>query len=317
MSKTIYKLFKKQGVLATTSVEAYYRSRFFSIFMNKFEIEGMSADQKRFFLTQMWETGTINAFILKDSKPSQLVLEREEEVENPNGILVLTPYAPFEYNIYNYPTKLTAVNIRGADFIPAEPMEIGKDCVIGFCHTSHMPIRALVDFYCERIANIEKTIDTQIFTHKLPRLVICSPEDEARVKEIITAIDNGENKLFLSVSDWQAIKNVLESGGSYIIDKLYDYKVALENELFTILGIDNEGSLKRERKIVDEVNANNQVINDGNDCFMSELKEFEKQVNEILGYPLTFKAKEVPVMAVSEETKEDTETDGGNEDELD
>ena len=306
--KPIYQLFKKKGAIATTSIENYYRSRFFSVFMNKFEIEGMTADQKRFFLTQMWETGTINAFILKGSKPTQLVLEDMETVENPNGILVLTPYAPFEYNIYNYPTKLTAVNIRGAKFIPADPMKIGKDCVIGFCHTSHMPIRYLVDFYVERLANIEKTIDTQIFTHKLPRLVICSPEDKERVDRIMKDIEAGNNTLFMDANDWQSIKNVLESGGNYIIDKLYDYKVALENELLTILGIDNAGIEKRERKIVDEVNANNAIINDGNDTFMTELKEFEKQVNEILGYPLKITSKELPVMAVSEEDK----LEGGN-----
>ena len=301
MSKPIYQLFKKKGALALKSIESYYRSRFFSVFMNKFEIEGMTSDQLRFFLTQGWETGTINAFILKDSKPSQLVLESMEKVENPNGILVLTPYAPFEYNIYNYPTKLTAVNIRGAKFIPAEPKEIGKGGVIGFFHTSHMPIRALVDFYVERIANIEKVIDTQLFTHKLPRLVICSPEDKARVDQIMKDIDAGNNVVFLDANDWQSIKNVLDSGNNYIIDKLYNYKVALENELLTILGIDNAGIEKRERKIVDEVNANNQIINDGNDCFMTELEEFVKQVNDILGYPLKIRAKELPVMAVSEE----------------
>lgn len=310
MSKPIYQLYKKNGALALKSIETYYRSRFFSVFMNKIEAEALTYDQKRFLFSQFWETGTINAFILKGSKPSSLVLQNSEEVENPNGILVLTPYAPFEYNIYNYPTKLTAVRLRGATFIPSEPMEVGKDCVIGFCHTSHMPIRALVDFYVERLANIEKVIDTQLFTHKLPRLVICSPEDKARVEQIIHDIDDGKNVLFMDANDWQSIKNVLDSGGTYLIDKLYDYKVALENELLTILGIDNDGIAKRERKIVDEVNANNQIINDSNDCFMTELNAFADMVNKVLGYPLKFKAKELPVMAVSEEQELDN---GGSE----
>ena len=313
--KPIYQLFKKKGAIASKYIEDYYRSRFFSVFMNKFEIEGLTYDQKRFFLTQAWETGTINAFILPDSKPTSLVLQDEEQ-ENPNGLLILTPYAPFEYNIYNYPTKLTPVRLRGATFIPAEPMEIGKECVIGFFHTSHMPIRALVDFYVERLANIEKVIDTQLFTHKLPRLVTCSPEDKARVEQIIKDIDAGNNAIFMDVNDWQSIKNVLDSGNNYIIDKLYNYKVALENELLTILGIDNSGVEKRERKIVDEVNANNQIINDGNDCFMTELKAFEEQVNTILGYPLRIRAKELPVMAVSEEDKVDPQDEGGNNNDL-
>lgn len=305
MSKKLFRTKAKSGGIDRASISDYYRSRFFSVFLNKFEITGMSYDQKRFLLTQMWETGKIAAFILKDSKPSSLVLETMgDEVENPNGVLVLCPFAPFEYNCYNYPTKATLVRLRNAEFIPTTPQTIGKDCVIGFAHTSHLPIRYLVDFYVDKITEIEQAINIQVFTHKLPRLVTVSPEDKTRVNEIVNAIENGEHSLFIDVNDWQAIKNVLESGGNYIIDKLYNYKVALENELLTILGIDNAGLEKRERKIVDEVNANNEIINDSNDTFMTELKAFFEMITNILGYPVTIEPKEVPVMAVGEEPLE-------------
>ena len=35
MSKPIYQLYKKNGALALKSIENYYRSKFFSVFMNK------------------------------------------------------------------------------------------------------------------------------------------------------------------------------------------------------------------------------------------------------------------------------------------
>lgn len=311
MPQIIVKKKNKKGIVALKDIENYYRSKYFAMFMNKFEITGMSDDQARFFLTQMWEVGTINAFILKGSKPSSLVLE--DDMSDKEGLLVITPYAPRDYNIYNYPTKLQAVNTRGATFIPQVPMTIGKDCVIGWAHTSHTPIRYIVDYYCTKIAEVESTINTNLFAHKMPRLVITSPEDEDRVKEIMNKIESGDSQLFLSVEDWQSVKNVLDGGATYIIDKLYTYKQNLENELLTILGIDNKGDDKKERLLVDEVNANNDAINQGSDSFMTEMDKFTKQVKDILGYTLTIKVKQNPVRAVSETMPEDNTEEYDND----
>lgn len=310
MAKLIFRENNLPAVITKAYMMNYFRSKFFSLYMNKFEIEGLSYDQQRFFLTQLWEKGTIAGFILKGSKPSSLVLK--ETVENPDGILVLCPYAPYEYNIYNYPTKVTLVKLRGVDFIPSEPQRVGKDVVIGFAHTSHMPIRSIVEYYVERIANVEKTIDVQLFTNKLPRLVVVSPEDKERVANIVKKVEEGENVVFVDALDYQALNNILDNP-VYIIDKLRAYQVDLMNECLTTLGLDNSGMQKREREIVDEINANNQVINSSNDTFTFEMEQFVKQVNEILGYK-SFKitSKELPVVSVYEEN-EQIENEGGDE----
>lgn len=299
---------KKRALLRRAEIERYYRTKFFSTFMNNFEITGFDEQQSRFFLTQMWEKGTINAFILEGTKPVSIDPNKEA---SESGLLILTPYAPFEYNIYNYPTKLTAIRLRGATFIPQTPMVVNKDCVIGFAHKSHMPVRYLVDFYVEKIADVEMTINTNLNAHKLPRLVICSPEDKKRVEELMNAIDNGEERLFLDVNDWNAIKNVLESGAGYILDKLQVYKETLINECLTTLGVDNKGGDKKERLIVDEVNANNDIINLGNDSFLDEMRIFFDQVNNILNYPCSIDSKTQFVCAVSEDNmqQEDKQND--------
>lgn len=300
---------KKNALLRKAEVERYYRTKFFSTFLNNFEIEGLNEQQARFYLIQLWEKGTIAAFILEGSKPLSIV--PNQELANPNGELILTPYSPSEYNIYNYPTKVNLIRLRGATFIPQKPMIVNKSCVIGFAHKSHCSVRYLVDFYAEKIADVEMTINTNLFAHKLPRLVICSPEDKARVQELMNAIDNGQERLFLDVNDWQAIKNVLDSGATYIIDKLQVYKETLVNECLTMLGVDNKGGDKKERLIVDEVNANNDIINLGNSSFLDEMRLFFDNVNNILGYECSIKAKMSPVNSIAY-----GEIDlGGNEDE--
>ena len=63
--------------------------------------------------------------------------------------------------------------------------------------------------------------------------------------------------------------------------------------------------------MVDEVNANNQIINDSADCFLSVMKEFCEQVREYLGFPLDVESTSTPVVAEtgSDEEEEDEENE--------
>lgn len=322
MPKLRYQDIKKTAEDKTLSATRFYETLYYGMFLNGFEFPELDQEQSHYLLKQMWKNGCVDAFILEGTIPDKTVQSSQTnsskssialEGEYPNGLLVLTPFATSQWNIYDFPTLVMPINTRAATFIESKPQIVNKDCVIGYAHTSHSPIRDLVMFYVNKIVDVERTIDTNLFVHKLPRLIICSPEDKARAEALMNKIENGEHALFLDAEDFNAIKNVLESGGSYIIDKLYQYKKALENELLTMLGIDNIGLEKAERLIVDEANSNNAVINDHSDCFLDTMKAFCKQVTEILKFPLSVRAKSSP--AVSEkanevkEPKEDTENE--------
>lgn len=307
MPEITMKIKRKNSLLQRSQIEMYYRSKYFSLFMNAYEFTGLNFQQQRFLLAQLWEVGTINFFILEGSVPSSI--EVNVNTPNPNGELILTPYAPSKFNIYNFAEWITPVKLRGVDFIPQEEMKVNKDCVIGWGHVSHMPIRRIVDFYVEKITDVEITINMNLQTHKLPRLVVCSPEDKERVAQLMANIENGVPKLFLDSNDIKAIQSVLQGGGEYIIDKLFTYKQNLEKELMTMMGIDNAGVEKKEREIVDEVNANNEEIDNGGDCFVDEMKIFCKQVSEVLNYPLSVKEKNPRVSMIEFETSGKEEGD--------
>lgn len=308
MSEKQMKFLKKNSKITREQIEVYYRTKYFSLFMNGYEFDGLDPQQQRFLLTQFWEVGTINAFILKDSKPESIDIKG---VENPNGILVLTPYAPSGYNIYNFPTKVTPVRLRGATFIPTETMKVNEECVLGWAHVSHNSVRSIVESYIEKIADVEVTIRMNLATHKLPRLIVVNPEDKERMKALANSIEDGVPVLYVSVEDSQKINNIIE-GGNYIIDKLFTYKQNLEKELMTIMGIDNVGIVKRERENLDETNANNEEIDNGGDCFIDEMTIFCDLVSQVLGYPLSVKEKSPRVemmeyVSDGEDTGEETE----------
>lgn len=312
MSESQMKMKKKGALMKRAEIERYYRTKYFSLYMNAYEFEGLNSQQQRFLLSQLWEKGTINAFILEGSKPESIDIKND--TKKPYGELILTPYAPSTFNIYNYPIKITPIRLRGATFIPSKMLKVNDECVIGWGHSSHMPIRSIVEFYIEKIVDVEMTLRTNLFTHKMPRLVACSPEDKERAEKLLNDIELGMNKVFLSVDDIKNITNVLDGGGNYIVDKLYQYKLNLEKELMTMLGIDNIGIIKKERENNDEVNANNEEIDNGGDCFVDEMKIFTDLVTSVLGYPLSVREKKprVTMMEYSNYNDEEGEQDNEN-----
>ena len=298
----------------------FYENKYFGLFLNNYHLPELTKNQERFLLKSFWQNGTIAAFILEGTKqePSlkQMLSNSSKSTlilsnENPNGLLCLVPYAISKYDIEDAPSVVSYINKRGATFIPRGLKIVNKDCVIGWAHSSHAPIRSLVLYYINRIVDVEQTIEMNLFVHKLPRLVVCSPEDKARVEDLMEKIEQGEKKLFLDANDVQAIKNVLDSGSntSYIIDKLYQYKQNLENELLTFLGINNISLEKQERLIVDEANSNNQLINDCGECFLDSLKAFCKEVSEVLEFPLSVEAKFSPAAQEMEQTPKEEESE--------
>ena len=303
MPKIRYREIQQNGDETKFSAMRFYENKYFGLFLNAYKFTNLSKNQSRYLLKSMWKRGTVACFIVegtrKEPTMTQALTNTSPNTVSPafesDGLLVFTPYAVNQWNIEDEPSVITLVNTRGATFIPTRPQIVNKDVVIGWGHTSHAPVRSLVMWYVERIADVENTIDINLFSHKLPRLVVCSPEDRERVADIMEAIDRGEKKLFLEAEDYQAIKNVLEAGGSsYIIDKLYTYKQNLENELLSFLGINNVAVEKKERLITDEANSNNQLINDSSDCFLDSLKNFCDEINTVLDYNISVEANSSP-----------------------
>ena len=303
MPKIRYREIQQNGDETKFSAMRFYENKYFGLFLNAYKFTNLSKNQSRYLLKSMWKRGTVACFIVegtrKEPTMTQALTNTSPNTVSPafesDGLLVFTPYAVNQWNIEDEPSVITLVNTRGATFIPTRPQIVNKDVVIGWGHTSHASVRSLVMWYVERIADVENTIDINLFAHKLPRLVVCSPEDRERVADIMEAIDRGEKKLFLEAEDYQAIKNVLEAGGSsYIIDKLYTYKQNLENELLSFLGINNVAIEKKERLITDEANSNNQLINDSSDCFLDSLKNFCDEINTVLDYNISVEANSSP-----------------------
>lgn len=310
--KNKYKFFKSnseyedEGQTSVLEVEQRckqnYINKFYNIWMSKFKWSGLDEEikdkQENFIMRKFWSDGTLAA----------------RKVENA-GILAFMPYAGMELDMYDFPSKVTLVNLRGVSqvLVPVTPQVVGKDVVIGWCQPNHKPIAAVVNYYVDRMVQIDMVINTNLNLMKMPFLVGVDEVDKDKMKDIVKRILNNEVVVFTSLEEINKVQ-ALATQTPYIIDKLNEHKRGLEQEVMTYLGVDNNGSssLEQTHVSVDAVNANNDVINDYGYAIESEIKKWIEQVNKVFSSELAIENVSAPVNTVHEEPMEEPENEEVN-----
>ena len=194
------------------------------------------------------------------------------------------------------------MNKRGVSeqIIPTGEQIVNKDVAIVYCLPNHKPIEYVVNFYVDRIAQAEVLINNNLKLQNMPFVIGVTEDDKEEFEDIITRILNNELIVFTSVGDLNKLQT-LTTNSPYIVDKLKSYEVSLENELLTILGIQNSGSqAKKAQMLVDEVNANNDVISDFGMAIKDEITKWLQRANAVLGRELSIEEKSRPVDSESD-----------------
>ena len=292
----------------------FYIQKYFNLFMGAYKFNGITLEQQHYILKKLFFDGKISAFIVEGTRLPEGVAPSTTQ-EYPNGMIAFVPFAPFEFNIMDFPVKVNLIQVRGAQFIPATPQIVDRDVCICYIQRNKKPISQVVDFFVQKIVDVEMTIKNNLKALKTPFFIATTPENEDKMKRLWEKIDSDEGVLYLSPNEIEAIK-VLATGTQYNVDKLFNYKQALENELLTYLGIDNLGILeKKEHMITDEVNSNNDLINDHSDNFLSVLKDWCERIKNVLGYDISVEATSSPAGAKKEQKQEDKKESEDNENE--
>ena len=276
--KTIYKKLREPSGLKRREYETNYLNKYFNLFMNAYKWKNIDYQQIDFIMRKFWADGTIACFQLKETIGSS---------EAPNGLLVFTPYAPAQWNIYDFPIQATLINTRGVSFIPSTLQEIDKDIVIGFIQRNKKGVMSMIMPRIQKLAFIEMVIDMNLNAHKQPYIMVGSESDEEALKRIYELISGDVDVMYLTSEQADKIK-VLVTGSQYIIDKLYSYKQAIENEIRETLGLDNLGiNEKKEHLITSEIESNDEVVKASEDSFLDCLSEFCDRIRSLFGYDIS------------------------------
>lgn len=250
------------GSLIEFSVRQNLNNKYFNIFMNLIQIDGMEHDTLDYLLKKLYHNGTICAFNLE------------------NYGAIVTGYASMNFGLYGLPREVTLINTYNVPNFPKTAVN-GVNCVIGYIKRGHEPLERMIKFYVDKLAQLYMSLYVNIETSKLPFVIGTSVDDKDSINEFISKLYSNDLAIFLPSEYINQIK-VLSTGGSYIVDKIWTQILNTESELLCQLGIDSN-ALNLNRITADQSNANNALINNYREGFKYELNSFCDKCNEVLG----------------------------------
>lgn len=158
------------------------------------------------------------------------------------------------------------------------------DIVILYDNINRIPTTAtdIIDT-ANRIADAHRVCDSRMFRHKNPLLLAGNKKLVASYNRFIKQIDDNYKAIMLENGNdlMDGIKTSLLTDINFINNDILLYSEKLIQECLGRLGIEyNPASEKKERLIVDEVNANNQQILLARASFEDTRKDFCKRAME-------------------------------------
>lgn len=224
------------------------------------------------------------------------------------GFITLPPTTNGTLNMYNEPTKFSVHSVS----VSIDNIDI-DDCVMIRNNNLEKGTDATISLFAYRLAESERTIDTNIRNQKTPLFIGCNKNDQLSLKNIFKQYDENETMILGSKDiDLDKIK-VFKTDTPFIADKLMTYKKEIWNEAMSFIGVNNANNEKKERMITDEVNANNEQINMMAESYLLSRQKACELINEMykdkLEKPVVVRRREfnVTLLSADKEIKEEKE----------
>lgn len=279
--------------------------KYYSLFMDEWKVNGLSEDptvrnqQYNFIFRQFWANGSVAGYVMP----------------NIDFALFAKYSTTGEYNLFDFPTKLKLINERGVSnrIIPKKTMEVGKDAVILYANPHRKPICQIVKYYTNKMLQAEMVLNSNLNIQQMPFMVACEEKDKKRLSKTVEDILNGKPVVFTSVTDISKLQ-VLLTQAPFLVDKLKSYVREIENELLTVLGIDNNGDNQMELSHVttDAVCANDQQINSYAQIYQDEIQKGFDEMNYLFGTNLTIEPNFEKAKSIYEGGDENDDNDEEN-----
>lgn len=178
------------------------------------------------------------------------------------------------------------------------------DCVIIENNGLRKATHEFVMFYCNKLAEAERTMDVNTKACKTPFIVACDDKDVLTFKRIFQMIDGNTPAIYADKGLNLDALNVLKTDAKFLGNDLMDYKKSVENELLTFLGFNNLAVDKKERVNVSEANSNNQLTQSFAELQLNSRQLACERINKMFNLNVSVKRREVV-----EEVVENVEND--------
>lgn len=181
------------------------------------------------------------------------------------------------YNVFYQPTHCVISN-------PAiryeRPLQIGRDCVHVHLMPDYGSILDIIYYYADLMALCCETLETNLANSKLAYVFMAGNRANAEsMKKMYDQIMRGETAVVIDkqlvkedgTPNWQYFTQNLSA--NFITPDVLETMRKIQNMFDTEIGVPNANTEKKERQIVDEVNANNAETFTKCELWMQELKK--------------------------------------------
>lgn len=250
---------KKIDIRRTLVFHDYY-ARLKSIAMSMFKWEGLPE--------------TCNARFLEDClfHYGCAIFVNDEEMSFLN--LKATPASTL--NVYNEPLAFTAYSTGYSKIYNAD------ECVFIRNNYLEKSTESTLVLFAERLARIELSMEVNINAQKTPVLIRCDEKTRTSLEAIYNQYEGDRPVIFGSKSLQEKPLETLKTDAPFVADRLREEKRAVWNEALEFLGLNtNPSDKKKERLVVNEVDANNEQIDIQVSTMLSARKEACEAINKM------------------------------------
>lgn len=188
---------------------------------------------------------------------------------------------------------------------------IGKQCVLFKLMPDYGSILDIVNYYADMMCLTAQAAGINLLNTRVAFVFGCSNKSGSdTMKKMYDNISSGEPAQFLDKNmfredgspNWQLFQNDVKS--TYIADSLLIDLQKWVNLFRTEIGLPNANTEKKERMIVDEVNANNVATGSKVDMWLEELQKSCEDCKNMFGLDISVDWRVNPFENSVEDTEE-------------
>lgn len=257
-----------------------------------YTIEGLSQAETDYILSRLF-----NAGIVAGTRKNGGLLGDEE--------LGFAAPEVMSWDYLNLPLQYRLIPLKETNprVFPLNMIYNPKTAPYMYILPTKRPLAFLVEDIANDYVNAASTMIVNLVTNKLPFMKrIKGDKNGTKIKRLINSIINNSLSVFFADDE--------EDGGDIYpkatgvtqqYTALNDLKNAFKNDALTRLGIDNNNVMKKERAIVDEINANNAEINLWRSGYTNRISGWLNELNNAFGTKYTLIDNINQVVSVHEE----------------
>lgn len=305
----------KLAPIYRTKWAKFYNDKYYNLWLNRFEIKGVTPQQELYIKKRFWTGQTLGCFSAIDLGKSflgGLPPKAQKLLTEGNASIGFAPFAITNYSGYDYPATGLLINERGTPYIPQGKMIVGKNVVITLGLYSGASFGEMVKTLVKSIVDCEMRMRKNMLLSTGTAGLEVGLECPTRAEELAKKIMSDDAVCAVEGSETTQI-HPFNGGQMYNVDKIRIEKEAREAELKCLLGLDSVATEKKERLITSEADSKKTECTLSKDMFMNPLRQWFSEIEEVLGYHLAlidpYEEVEKPLQTKEEEEKQNAESE--------